>query len=312
MKRILSILSGLLFGAWIFLSAQDGSQKEGLKTEGGYPLIRRFTPFDPAYTEQQKGLEKFYRDSTRDELNSAPKIYLYRVSKGTSLATLAAQAGLDTDTLSTLNGFTEPRLLAPEEFVYIPDMVGIFLRDKPKTDLEKMLLKNREKEKKFSLVLREDKKQENLSFYPRSAFSQKERRIFLGEEVFLPPLKTLFTTSKYGYRIHPITGKWKKHTGIDYRAAMDSKVFASRAGKVLEAGREPGYGNMIMLGHRHTYETVYGHLDKILVKKNDTVEEGQVIGYSGNTGISTGPHLHFEIRKNGKSVDPEFLLARKN
>ncbi|RKU16512.1 peptidase [Candidatus Poribacteria bacterium] len=126
-----------------------------------------------------------------------------------------------------------------------------------------------------------------------------------GSPGFAKPLRIpLVVTSKYGYRPHPVTGRYQHHEGIDFRAASGTRVYASKAGRVIFAGRRGGYGKIVGIEHAGDFTTWYGHLSRIRVKVGQTVSQGKVIGLSGNTGISTGPHLHFEIRYKGRSEKP--------
>ena len=119
------------------------------------------------------------------------------------------------------------------------------------------------------------------------------------------PLRVpLVVTSKYGYRPHPVTHRYQRHEGIDFRASTGTRVYASRAGRVIFAGRRGGYGKIVGIEHEGDFTTWYGHLSRIRVRVGQTVSKGKVIGLSGNTGISTGPHLHFEIRYKGRSENP--------
>ena len=111
-------------------------------------------------------------------------------------------------------------------------------------------------------------------------------------------------TSPFGKRSDPLTGDVRHHSGLDLRAKYGDKVYAARGGRVIFTGISGGYGNLIQIAHGNGYITFYGHLSKILVKQGDKVRRGQLIGRVGATGRVTGPHLHFEIRKNGYAVDP--------
>lgn len=124
------------------------------------------------------------------------------------------------------------------------------------------------------------------------------------------PMKHIRVTDEYGYRIHPITKKKSYHTGTDYRAAVGTKVYATADGKVtVSKAKGKGYlGNYIELSHNMGFKTYYGHLSKIIVKKGSTVRQGELIGYSGNTGRSNGPHLHYGIKFAGTHVNPEKFI----
>ncbi len=118
---------------------------------------------------------------------------------------------------------------------------------------------------------------------------------------FVPPIKAKLT-SKPGMRRHPILKKRKFHAGWDYGAPKGTPVKAAAKGKVIHAGNAGAYGKLIKIEHAEGYETRYAHLSKILVKVGQSVEAGAHIGNVGSTGRSTGPHLHFEKRLNGKPL----------
>jgi len=133
--------------------------------------------------------------------------------------------------------------------------------------------------------------------------------------IFLPfnPKDYLYISSYYGIRMHPILKKYKLHKGIDFVLPVDSEVYASAKGIVKKVNYSKGYGKSIEIDHGNGITTVYGHLNKIIVRIGDEVNIGQKIALSGNTGMSTGPHLHFEIRIHNKSVNPiELYGCKKN
>lgn len=119
-------------------------------------------------------------------------------------------------------------------------------------------------------------------------------------------------TSNYGIRSHPISGKTKKHFGIDLAAASETPVYASASGTVLDIiHSKKGYGTHIIVKHRFGFQTLYGHLNKVLVQKGQQVKQHELIGTVGNTGSSTGYHLHYEIVKNKTKIDPRLSLSLK-
>ncbi|HKL11044.1 MAG TPA: peptidoglycan DD-metalloendopeptidase family protein [Clostridia bacterium] len=111
-------------------------------------------------------------------------------------------------------------------------------------------------------------------------------------------------TSEFGYRIHPILKTRKLHTGIDIGVPANSTIVAAQSGIVIAAGYNGGYGKIVMIDHGGGIVTLYAHNNTLLVGEGDKVEKGQAISKSGSTGLSTGPHLHFEVRENGKYVNP--------
>ena len=111
-------------------------------------------------------------------------------------------------------------------------------------------------------------------------------------------------SSSYGYRMHPIYKTMKFHAGMDFTGAIGTPIYATGNGLVVESQFDKGSGRHVIIDHGFSYKTMYAHMEKIVVKKGQTVKRGDVIGYLGNTGLSTGPHLHYEVRKNEKPVDP--------
>lgn len=116
-------------------------------------------------------------------------------------------------------------------------------------------------------------------------------------------------TSPYGYRDHPIGGKASFHTGLDIAAKSGTAVSCFASGKVLEAGYNDTYGNYILVEHEGGICSFYGHNSKLNVKSGAKVKMGQKIAEVGTTGLSTGPHLHFEVRKGKMRLDPKYYIA---
>lgn len=111
--------------------------------------------------------------------------------------------------------------------------------------------------------------------------------------------------SGFGYRIHPIYKTMRMHKGIDFAAPPGTPIYATGDGKIIEPSHGmSGYGRNVVINHGYGYKTVYAHMNKVIVKQGEKVKRGEIIGYVGNTGISTGPHLHYEVRKNDKPVNP--------
>ncbi len=112
--------------------------------------------------------------------------------------------------------------------------------------------------------------------------------------------------SGFGMRGHPVLGYVKMHTGVDWAAPFGTPIYAAGNGVVEKEGWESGYGKYILIRHNNGYETAYGHMSAYArgIEEGGRVRQGQVIGFVGSTGLSTGSHLHFEIRINGRFVDP--------
>jgi murein DD-endopeptidase MepM/ murein hydrolase activator NlpD len=123
-------------------------------------------------------------------------------------------------------------------------------------------------------------------------------------ELMWPLTGPMKITSPYGERMHPIIGEEAFHRGVDLRANYGSPILAPADGVVLYIGSKTAYGNMVVVLHGGGIATVYGHLWKFAVQPYERVQKGQLLGYTGNTGFSTGPHLHFEVRQDGEPTNP--------
>lgn len=148
-----------------------------------------------------------------------------------------------------------------------------------------------------------------------------------GERVLIPGIRVNFDTyrfpfesqapprisSRFGSRYHPVLKRRRMHDGLDIPKPYGTPVYPARSGRVVDAGWNEGYGQLVIIKHNNGETTRYGHLSKIMVKAGDLVQRGKtMIGRVGSTGISTGPHLHFEVRdKNGKAVNPTTKIGKR-
>lgn len=141
---------------------------------------------------------------------------------------------------------------------------------------------------------------EGGAFYSASAFSSET--VVQGGGMLLPVNARI--TSIYGQRVHPILGYARMHAGVDFGAASGTPIVATAPGVVAYAGYRGGHGNYVRLEHGSGLGTGYGHMSRIAVGPGERVNAGEVIGYVGSTGLSTGPHLHYEMYRNGRTVNP--------
>ncbi len=175
--------------------------------------------------------------------------------------------------------------------------------------------KNLEGYKNSDLVVESTKKLDILSkqLYTQSKSLDEIVKLAENKEDFLlhiPAIQPVANenlkrmASGYGYRWHPILKYRKFHTGMDFSAKVGTPIYATGDGVVKKVLTTGGYGKHIVIDHGFGYETLYGHMSGFTVKKGQKVKRGEVIGYVGNTGLSTGPHLHYEVHKNKKVVNP--------
>lgn len=115
--------------------------------------------------------------------------------------------------------------------------------------------------------------------------------------------------SGFGYRVDPVYKTVKFHAGLDFAAPQGTPIYATANGTIKVAGNlGNGYGNHVVVNHGYGYETLYGHMFKIVVRNGRQVKRGEILGYVGSTGKSTGPHLHYEVHKNGRPLDPVYFF----
>lgn len=196
-------------------------------------------------------------------------------------------------------------------------------KEKLKNDIsqkkEQVELSKEEKQKTLKELLsdlkelerQEDKLLEQANEIGKKIVALQSKADYVGGSIGWPAPGYYKITSQYGYRIHPILKKKKLHTGIDISVPRGSDIVAGNAGKVIYSGYYGSYGNAVIIDHGGKISTLYAHNSKLLVKEGAIVSKGQVIAKSGSTGLSTGPHLHFEVRENGQHVDPMKRLKGK-
>ncbi len=233
------------------------------------------------------------------------KFYFYEVQKGESLYTLSKKLGISMDTLISLNKITDAHSLSEGNEILIPTLDGIIYTVKKDESLEKIAanFKISVDDIKDANELEEEEIYEGrILFLPNARLPETERMKVL-DYYFQKPLRGRYT-SGFGVRRDPFTGLAGYHTGIDIARSIGTPVYASKDGIVKFVGWSGGYGLCIFIKHQFGYETVYAHLSTINVKVGHKVKAGQLIGKVGNTGRSTGAHLHFEVRKFGKPINP--------
>ncbi len=257
-------------------------------------------------------LEAEERETLKERLLGELFFFSYRPGEHDTVFTVAADFSLSPDTIASLNGLERSAYFDRLDTLIIPTVPGLYIRKDGGNELERRMRSNREGSDSAALPLTLSREGVKVSFqfFPNRTFSGEERLYFISLP-FRSPLDHYWEiTSPFGMRNHPVTGEWEHHNGIDVRAPRGTAVFAAEKGTIIKAAELDNYGIILILKHRGGYETRYAHLDEIYVKEGDSVARGQMIARSGNTGLSTGPHLHFEIRLNGLTVDPTKLVSQ--
>lgn len=237
-------------------------------------------------------------------------IKIYAAKKGDTLSGIAERFGLDLDTIASLNREwgSGVHLVSIGEEIKIPNQNGIFLSLQGEIDqfcaqkgvlAEAVLLVNH--------MSREEIKPGMELFLPGVQHTGVERSVAIGA-AFLRPVRG-WISSGFGYRRDPFRGGISFHRGLDIAAYIGAPVRASMDGRIVLVGNNSAFGKYILVAHQIGYSSFYGHLDRALVRRGEVVRRGQKIGSVGNTGRSTGPHLHFEIRRNGIALDCSGLIS---
>ena len=237
----------------------------------------------------------------------------YRVKKGDSVSSIAKKFDVSVGAVIASNNITNARKLQEGMTLKVPNIDGIPYQVQKGDNLSKISAS-------FKVPLEvildvNDIKSDNITagetiFIPGARMNDIDLRMSLGE-TFMYPLNQKIITSSFGMRKDPINGALSFHSGIDFRANTGTPVLASLEGVVSFTGENWLYGKHIILTHVNGYKTLYAHLNAFSVKQGDRVATGKKIAESGNTGHSTGPHLHFGIYdKNNKLINPLELLNK--
>ena len=241
-------------------------------------------------------------------------IFQYSPRPDEDIFSLAARCNIPYSALASLNRLNNPVMFETGKQYLLPSCPGLFIPIEPDSDLEKILGTSRfpfqdasAREYVEIFITTADKKQETFYFFPGADFSPTERAFFLNSG-FRFPLQSYRLTSTFGIRENPITGDITHHRGIDLAAPEGTAVFATAAGIVSEIGEDPVYGIYVIIRHSDRWSSLYGHLQKSETTLRTEVKSGNLIGRVGSTGQSTGPHLHFELRQDGRALDPSGRL----
>jgi murein DD-endopeptidase MepM/ murein hydrolase activator NlpD len=233
------------------------------------------------------------------------KVSEYTVRPGDSLFGIAAKFGVPVDGIISASDLKNARYIQPGMVLRVPRMKGIMYKVKRGDNLSSIAVRYGARVNDIADI--NDLSGETIRpgqelFVPGASLSEWERAIALGTFFKMPARGRL--TSKVGFRIDPFTGKMAYHAGIDISGRVGTPVRAAQYGRVWFVGDYGGYGKTVIIVHPDGYRTLYAHLNRILVQKGQAVKLDEKIGSIGNTGRSTGPHLHFEIHRYNTIVDP--------
>lgn len=243
---------------------------------------------------------------------SRPKMLIYdsyTVQKGEMISILAQGFGLNQGTLLSVNNIRSARTVQIGQLIRVPNQDGILytvkkddtlsgIAEKYKTGIEDLRTVNE--------LLSDSVHSGTVLFIPGALMPQNDIQEINGD-LFIWPVRG-YITSSYGYRSSPFGGARQFHSGMDIGASMGHPVAAAMSGRVSSVSYNETLGNFIVITHHSGYKTLYGHLSVVRVKTGAYVATGERIGDVGSSGLSTGPHLHFTVYKNGVTVNPRNLM----
>lgn len=299
-SAIHSVLTLTLFLSAILLKPESAAGQ-------GYPEISELKSRNFLFEQYQQDVQNAGKSRFRG-IEPDPQFYSYIPKDDDTIISVAARCSIRQDSLATINSIQESGQKITGRKIILPVCDGLYIPVIPENSFE-ILLANENKEK-TSLKETVTFTLDGRSFYyiPEGKLSPSLRAYFLNPGMSMPLEKSTLT-SAYGMRVSPVSGKWKMHRGIDLAAPRGSKILACREGFVKQAVTgNPVFGNYVIIRHPNGMESLYAHMDQINVEKNQKVVTGQSLGTVGMTGLTTGPHLHFEISQNGSSLNPENYL----
>lgn len=254
-------------------------------------------------------------DASLKDLDSSVITYqTYRVKAGDMIGFIADAFDVTQDTIISVNNIRQSRLIQPGQYLKIPSMPGIIYTVKkngetPATIAEKYKV-NAEKCASANYVSLDTELKAGTSLFIPDAELDWATRQEINGDLFKKPLHTRYwLSSSYGWRDSPFNaGKRTFHGGIDMASSTGTPIYAALDGTVTAVGYNATYGNYVIITHHSGYKTLYGHMKSTACRKGNFVYTNTVIGYVGSTGMSTGPHLHFTVYKNGKTINPLVVL----
>ena len=245
---------------------------------------------------------------------SKPRMLLYSdysVQRGDIIGVLAEYFGLNQDTLISINGIKNTRLIQIGQVLRIPNQDGIMYTVKNGDTLEAIAEKyesNVEAIQVANELFSDTARPNTVLFIPGARLDWVERQEINGD-LFIWPVAG-YITSPYGYRGWTYDGTTVRqfHSGLDIGAPTGTPIRAAMSGRVSSVGWDDVLGNHVVITHHSGYRTLYGHMSVIRVRSGAYVGTGERIGDVGSTGLSTGPHVHFTVFKNGVTVNPRTLM----
>lgn len=323
---IVGFCAGLCFTLITFLSFDKPNHKRGV---GGYEtsvlpeldenissLLSELYETEES-DENENPLNNLFQDDDSISQNEEPSpltYQTYRVKSGDMIGFIADEFNVTQDTIISVNNIKQSRLIQPGQYLKIPSMPGIIYTVKKNGETAESIAKKYDiNAEKCAFVnnlnISSELNAGSVVFVPDAELDWATRQEINGD-LFKKPLHSRYwLSSPYGWRDSPFsTGKRTFHGGLDMATSQGTPVYPALDGKVTAVGFNSTYGNYVIISHHSGYKTLYAHMSTVNCKKGNFVYTNTMIGRVGSTGMSTGPHLHFTVYKNGKTVNPSLLL----
>ena len=277
-------------------------------------IAARFGMSLNSFRANKPNMDKSLKVGTSVNVVSEDGVF-YKLQKGDSVSRIAVKYKVKAADIVKYNNISPKKMRVGQEiFLKSPDYKAFLEKEKPKLTKKEIDKKLKEKQEKEDQKIYAENKKTGKKSKP------KQEQVNEGENVetssgdsgevastggggFSMPVRYAGVSSPYGSRFHPILKRYIFHSGVDL-VAKYVPLRAAKSGVVTFAGNMSGYGKIIIIKHDNGYETRYAHLSQISTRVGERVERGELIGKTGNTGRTTGPHLHFEIRRSGKTLNP--------
>ena len=310
-EKIFSVFFVLLIAGSLFLAAFTLS--DYIKTNSDEKILQ--LPYSRTYNGEIKQsispseIKNIYLSAGGEDTVLLPVKYIdYKVSSGDSLWTIAKKFEVSVDSVysANINRIKNPHILSAGVILRIPSNMGIVKEVKSISDIDNLL--NQFDIDELSLLIangvstKEELVNKREIFLPNVELPQTEKLKAYGIAFGWPTRG--YISSRFGYRKDPFTSLKRFHSGVDISNIWGTSIYAAYDGVVTYVGEKGGYGLCIIISHPLGYSTLYGHLSKALVRIGQKVSKGSKIALMGSSGRSTGSHLHFEIRKFGKFLNP--------
>jgi hypothetical protein len=289
---ILTILHVLVTGAGNTLLAQSYPEVELQQQNSAFQFI-------------QRSITQFYRFEVGQAELPELTFFLKQNTGDWELLNLSSRFQLSPDTIGSVNRILSLHEPLPSSMV-IPNIPGLFIPDEPENDMD-LLAQNRLLDSanlRIPVVLVIDGNRVSGAFFPGQRYVQQERLAFL-RQAFVPPLERYRVSSPFGIGPDPFTNRTRNHQGIDLvPVGLNQTVIASARGLVEVAEFNRLFGYHVIIRHNEVFITLYAHMTHLRVTPGQMVHAGTPLGTVGMTGLATGPHLHFEIRRNDVPLNP--------